>query len=70
MWGMLRSCEVSRGQVKCHFPRYDAGYTPDEKTPRLQTMWYIHAMECPSATKRWNVALYGNVDGPRGYYAK
>ena len=37
----------------------------------IKKMWYIYTMEYYSAIKKeWNLAIYNNMDEPRGYYAK
>ena len=33
-------------------------------------MWFIYAMEYYSAIKRMNLAIWSNIDGSGGYYAK
>ena len=33
-------------------------------------MWYIYTVEYYSAIKKWNNAIYSNMDGPRDYHTK
>ena len=40
----------------------------DEWTKKI---WYTYTMEYfPTIKKEWNVAIWDNMDGPRGYYAQ
>ena len=36
----------------------------------IKKMWYIYTMEYYSAIKKWNLTIYCDGDGTRGYYAK